>query len=125
MFGCEIGRDRGLPIALPIAEGVLWRSRGVKQKYYSIQPVEGATKAIITLHPPPGRSVAPPVPPPLRGVACRAASQKVWRYTRRRTNVQQLTCNIDLPCSFYYHFLSVVLIELKPLVLKWKVLGEK
>ena len=27
MFGYEIGRDRGLPIALPIAEGVLLRSR--------------------------------------------------------------------------------------------------
>ena len=23
VFGCEIGRDRGLPIALPIAEGLL------------------------------------------------------------------------------------------------------
>ena len=44
---------------------------------------------------------------------------------RRRTNVQQLTCNIDLSCSFYYLFLSFVLIELTPFVLKGKVLGEK
>ena len=43
---------------------------------------------------------------------------------RRRTNVQQLTRNIDLPCSFYYLFFSFVLIELKPFVLKGKVLGE-
>ena len=43
----------------------------------------------------------------------------------RRTNVQQLTCNIDLACSFYYIFFSFVLIELKPFVLKGKVLGEK
>ena len=41
---------------------------------------------------------------------------------RRRTNVQQLTCNIDLSCSFYYLFFSFVLIELKPFVLKGKVL---
>ena len=39
--------------------------------------------------------------------------------------MQQLTCNIDLSCSFYYRFFSFVLIELKPFVLKGKVLGEK
>ena len=44
---------------------------------------------------------------------------------RRRTNVQQLTCNIDLSSSFYYLFLSFVLLELKPFVLKGKVPGEK
>ena len=44
---------------------------------------------------------------------------------RRRTNVQQLTCKIDLSSSFYYLFLSFVLLELKPFVFKWKVLGEK
>ena len=44
---------------------------------------------------------------------------------RRRTNVQQLTCKIDLPFSFYYLFFSFDLLELKPLVLKGKVLGEK
>ena len=44
---------------------------------------------------------------------------------RRRTNVQQRTCKIDLPFSFYYLFFSFVLLELKPLVLKGKVLGEK
>ena len=44
---------------------------------------------------------------------------------RRRTNVQQLACNIDLSCSFYYLFFSFVLLELKPFVLKGKVLGEK
>ena len=44
---------------------------------------------------------------------------------RRRTNVQQRTCKIDLPNSFYYLFFSFVLLELKPFVYKWKVLGEK
>ena len=44
---------------------------------------------------------------------------------RRRTNVQQLTCNIDLSNYFYYLLFSFVLIELKPFVLKGKVLGEK
>ena len=43
---------------------------------------------------------------------------------KRRTNVQQLTCNIDLSSSFYYLFFSFVLIELKPFVLKGEVLGE-
>ena len=43
----------------------------------------------------------------------------------RRTNVQQLTCNIDLSCSFYYLFFSFALLELKPFVWKRKVLGEK
>ena len=39
--------------------------------------------------------------------------------------MQQLTCNIDLSNSFYDVFFSFVLIELKPLVLKGKVLGKK
>ena len=39
--------------------------------------------------------------------------------------MQQLTCKIDLSSSFYYLFFSFVLIELKPFVLKGKVLGEK
>ena len=39
--------------------------------------------------------------------------------------MQQLTCNIDLSRSFYYLFFSFVLIELKPFVLKGKVLGGK
>ena len=39
--------------------------------------------------------------------------------------MQQLTCKIDLPCSFYSFFFSFVLIELKPFVLKGKVLEEK
>ena len=43
----------------------------------------------------------------------------------RRTNVQQLTCNIDLSSSFYYLFLSFVLIELKPSVLKGESPGGK
>ena len=38
--------------------------------------------------------------------------------------MQQLTCNIDLSNSFYYLFFSFVLIELKPFVLKGKVLGK-
>ena len=46
-------------------------------------------------------------------------------FVRRRTNVQQLTCNIDLASSFYYLFFSFALIELKPFVLKGKVLGDK
>ena len=37
--------------------------------------------------------------------------------------MQQLTCKIDLSNSFYYLFFSFVLIELKPFVLKGKVLG--
>ena len=45
-------------------------------------------------------------------------------FCRRRTNVQQLTCKIDLSSSFYYLFFSFVLLELKPLVFKWKVLGK-
>ena len=44
---------------------------------------------------------------------------------RRRTNVQQLTCNIDLSWYFYHIFFSFVLIELKPFVLRGKVLGDK
>ena len=44
---------------------------------------------------------------------------------RRRTNVQQLSCKIDLSNYFYYLFFSFVLIELKPFVLKGKVPGEK
>ena len=45
--------------------------------------------------------------------------------SRRRTNVQQLTCKIGLSSSFYYLFLSFVLLELKPFVLKGKVPWEK
>ena len=44
---------------------------------------------------------------------------------RRRTTVQQLTCNIGLSNSFYYLFFSFVLIELKPFDFKGKALGEK
>ena len=36
-----------------------------------------------------------------------------------------LTCKIDLSNYFYYLFFSFVLLELKPFVFKWKVLGEK
>ena len=39
--------------------------------------------------------------------------------------MQQLTCNIDLSCSFYYFFFSFVLIELKPFVVKGKSWGKK
>ena len=39
--------------------------------------------------------------------------------------MQQLTCKIDLSSSFDYLFFSFVLIELKPFVLKGKVLGDK
>ena len=49
-----------------------------------------------------------------------------FTFIGRRTNVQQLTCNIDdLSRSFYYLFFSFVLLELKPLVLKGKVPGVK
>ena len=44
--------------------------------------------------------------------------------SRRRTNVQQLTCNINLSSCSYYLLFSFVLIELKPFVLKGKVLGK-
>ena len=47
------------------------------------------------------------------------------RLHRRRTNVQQLTCKIDLSSSFYYLFFSFVLIELKPFVLKGSSPGRK
>ena len=46
-------------------------------------------------------------------------------FDRRRTNVQQLTCKIDSSNSFYYLFFSFTILELKPLVLKGKVPGEK
>ena len=39
--------------------------------------------------------------------------------------MQQPTCNIDFSRSFYHIFFSFVLIDLKPFVLKEKVLGEK
>ena len=42
----------------------------------------------------------------------------------RRTNVQQLTCKIDLSNFFYYHFFSFVLLELKPFVLSGKSWGN-
>ena len=42
----------------------------------------------------------------------------------RRTNVQQLTCNIGLSNSFYYLFFFFVLIELKPFVLNGKSRGK-
>ena len=44
--------------------------------------------------------------------------------SRRRTNVQQLTCKINSSSSFYYLFFSFIILELKPFVLKGKVLGE-
>ena len=53
-------------------------------------------------------------------------SDKSLKNLRRRTNVPQLTCKIDLPFSFFYYlFFSFVLLELKPFVLKGTVLGEK
>ena len=51
-----------------------------------------------------------------REAFCFSISILLGRSARRRTNVQQLTCNIDLSCSFYYLFLSFVLLG--------KVLGE-
>ena len=45
-------------------------------------------------------------------------------FFRKRTHVQQLTCNIDLSSYFYYLFFSFVLIELKPFVLKGKENSE-
>ena len=38
--------------------------------------------------------------------------------------MQQLTCKIDLPVSFYYLFFSFVLLELKPFALKEKSRGK-
>ena len=49
---------------------------------------------------------------------------EVSHHSRRRTNVQQLTCKINLHFSFYYLFFSFVLLELKPFVLKGLVLGK-
>ena len=43
---------------------------------------------------------------------------------RRRTNVQQLTCKIDLSSSFYYLFLPFVLLELKPFFWRGKSRGK-
>ena len=44
MFGCEIGRDRGLPIAFPISQRGSYSGRGAEAEIVnSIQPVEGAT----------------------------------------------------------------------------------
>ena len=45
-------------------------------------------------------------------------------FLRRRTNVQQLTCKIDLSNSFYYLFFSFVLLELKPLFWRGKSWGK-
>ena len=39
--------------------------------------------------------------------------------------MQQLTCNIDLSCSFYYPLFSFVLLELKPFGFKGKSPGGK
>ena len=51
MFGCEMGRDSGLPIgdALPSADGGPIAVEGVKQREYSIQPVEGTTTCLLQL----------------------------------------------------------------------------
>ena len=43
------------------------------------------------------------------------ADLRLRSIARRRANVQQLTCNIDLSKSFYCLLFSFVLIELKPL----------
>ena len=50
---------------------------------------------------------------PLDGPAIRSANRGD---SRRRTNVQQLTCNIGLSNSLYYLLFSFVLIDLKPFV---------
>ena len=59
------------------------------------------------------------------GITTKGMSLAILYINRRRTNVQQLTCKIDLASSFYYLFFSFVLLELKPFVLKGKVPGEK
>ena len=62
------------------------------------------------------------------GQVCWTEPSDTWHAAnifRRRTNVQQLTCNIDLSCSFSYFFFSFALIERKPFVLKGKDLGQK
>ena len=53
----------------------------------------------------------------------RAQTHKEWPFIGGG-QVQQLTCNVDLSCSFYYLFFSFVLIELKPFVLKGKILKK-
>ena len=48
------------------------------------------------------------------GIASECCRKRLFgKEFRRRTNVQQLTCNSDASCSFYYLFFSFVLIELK------------
>ena len=60
-----------------------------------------------------------------KSLTCRWQPLGLAGKNRRRTNVQQLTCKIDLSNSFYYFFFSFVLLELKPFVLKGLVQGEK
>ena len=67
----------------------------------------------------------PPLFAHVNYLAISALSLVLKFISRRRTNVQQLTCNIGLSSSFYYLFFSFVLIELEPFVLNGKVLGEK
>ena len=59
----------------------------------------------------------------LTQAAILVALKHIEQIKSRRVGGQ--TCNIDLSCSFHYLFFSFVLIELKPFVLKGKVLGEK
>ena len=57
-------------------------------------------------------------------IRCNEAKRQKGKNDRRRTNVQQLTCNIELSCSFYYLFFSFVLIELNPLLWRGKSRGK-
>ena len=49
---------------------------------------------------------------------------RIARYLEEDKRATTNVSNIDLSRSFYYLFFSSVLIELKPFVLKGKVLGE-
>ena len=80
---------------------------------------------------PPALSPLPPNPPgvPPPGIFNKnRTSTPSWRlglpFPRRRTNVQQLTCNIGLSCSVYYIFFFFVLLELNPLFWRGKSRGK-
>ena len=52
MFGCEIGRDRGLPIALPTAEGVQEGSRGRSKDSIAFNQLRGPLSKDVALSAP-------------------------------------------------------------------------
>ena len=100
-----------------------FRGKGasLQQKKQKNPPPPGPPMRPLALPPSWDQTKKPRPPPPNPPPPPSLPSPKF----RRRTNVQQLTCNMDLSSSFYYLFFSYVLIELKPFVLKGKVLGKQ